>query len=60
MASTIIISIILVAALAAIVRKLRLDRRTGKTCCGDCAHCHGGCTKYEVRVNPREKRDTNQ
>ncbi len=37
---TIVALLILVAVVALIIRKLVLDKRAGKSCCGDCGSCH--------------------
>ncbi len=45
---TIIISLILLAVVAAIIISMIRDRKKGKSSCGcDCAHCGGCCTCHK-------------
>ena len=50
---TILITLVLIAVVAAIIRSLRKNHRAGKTSCGcNCAHCamagkcHGGARQH--------------
>lgn len=42
---TLLVSAVLIAVVAGIVRKMRKDKKQGKSCCGgDCGHCGMGCS----------------
>ena len=44
MIATVVISVILAAAIAAIIRNLLKMKKEGRsTCGGDCKHCGGAC-----------------
>ncbi|MDO5562241.1 MAG: FeoB-associated Cys-rich membrane protein [Synergistaceae bacterium] len=59
MATTIVISVALFTALALIVRKMYRDKKTGRTCCGDCAHCQACDARYSIKMAPRHKDTAN-
>ena len=40
---TIIVLLVVVLIVAAIVKSMRRDKKNGKSSCGNCAACRGGC-----------------
>lgn len=40
---TFLVVAVLAGLTALVIRRMIRDKKTGKSCCGDCGRCSGGC-----------------